>query len=172
MNLQDKLISLSEYNISFRINDGNIIVSIEYKDGWTIISPEDSDVKLMKSKEKNVFYYCTNMDGDKSHIQGIFDTIEETIRFNKESEATVELFKVKIAELEKLFSEKSYDELKTLKFTTKTVKTSNKKSKPKKDVGEKENAVTEKVDDEQKDAETATDFDKIIEESIKNKNKK
>ena len=172
MNLQDKLISLSEYNISFRINDGNIIVSIEYKDGWTIISPEDSDVKLMKSKEKNVFYYCTNMDVDKSHIQSIFDTIEETIRFNKESEATVELFKVKIAELEKLFSEKSYDELKTLKFLTKSVKTTSKKSKAKKDTGEKDVSVVEKVDDGQKDSETVSDLDKIIEESIKNKNKK
>ena len=172
MNLQDKLISLSEYNISFRINDGNIIVSIEYKDGWTIISPEDSDVKLMKSKEKNVFYYCTNMDGDKSHVQGIFDTIDETIRFNKESEATVELFKAKIAELEKLFSEKSYDELKTLKFITKPVKSTNKKSKSKKEVGEKEISVTEKKEEEHKDVSTSTNFDKIIEESIKNKNKK
>lgn len=172
MNLQDKLISLSEYNISFRINEGNIIVSIEYKDEWTIISPEDTDVKLMKSKEKNVFYYCTNMDGDKGHIQGIFDTIEETIRFNKESEATVELFKVKIAELENLFSEKSYEELKTLKFMTKPVKSTNKKSKSKKEVGEKEIAVTEKKEEEHKDVSTPTNFDKIIEESIKNKNKK
>ena len=181
MNLQDKLISLSEYNISFRFNEGNIIVSIEYKDGWSVINPEDEGVKLMKSKEKNVFFYCAEIDSKNMHIQSIFDTIDETIRYNKENEARFELFKESIKELEKLFSEKTYKELKTLRFVTKAYKEATKKSKKKKNDPVKDDEVNldgvavSNYDTEETEncaEETTTDFDKMIEKSIKNKENK
>lgn len=171
MNLQDKLISLSEYNIGFRINDKSVYVNITYKDKWQVISPEDENVKLMKGKDENTFFYTTDINSDKNCLQNIFDTIDETIRYNKEVEATVQLFKEKMEELEKVFEEKSYEELKTLTFTfnkktaktKKTVNTDKPKDKKKKKT---EEAV---VETEKNDTD---DFDKKIEESIKKKTTK
>lgn len=141
MNLQDKLISLSDYKIGFTMYDEKFLVSITYKDTWSVIMPEDKEITFMKDeKHDNIFYYTTPLNGDPQHLQHIFDTIDETIAYNKELEDKVVLFNSKIEEMQDIFSKKSIDELRTMEFTFKTQKRKAKKTNKKKE--EKTSAET------------------------------
>lgn len=129
MNLQDKLVALAEYNIGFNVYEGNFLVNITYKNEWSIIQPADKGIKFMKDKETaNVYYYSTPIS-DPEALQHVFDTIDETITYNKELEAKVVLFKLKMAELQQIFTEKPLSELQNMEFTFKTVKPKAKTSK-------------------------------------------
>ena len=167
MNLQDKLISLSDYKIGFTMYDEKFLVSITYKDTWSVIKPEDKEITFMKDeKHDNIFYYTTPLNGDPQHLQHIFDTIDETIAYNKELEDKVVLFNEKIEEMQDLFSKKPIDELRTIEFTfktpkRKTTKRTNKKKaeKTSAETCSEEKQVTEVVKEKE---ETPLDIDKKI----------
>lgn len=175
MNLQDKLMSLSEYNIGFTMYDGNFLISIKYKDSWSIISPEDDAIAFMKDDNNpNVFYYSTPLNDETQHLQHIFDTIDETIAYNKELEQKVELFKQKTEEMQTLFAEKSIEELMTMEFTFKTKRKTTKKANKKKtgkttSRGCNEEKQPPEVVEEKE--ETPIDIDKRIEEAMNKKKK-
>lgn len=175
MNLQDKLMSLSEYNIGFTMYDGNFLISIKYKDSWSIISPEDDAIAFMKDDNSpNVFYYSTPLNDETQHLQHIFDTIDETIAYNKELEQKVELFKQKTEEMQTLFAEKSIEELMTMEFTFKTKrKTTKKANKKKTEKTSKETCNEKKQPPEvvEEKEETPIDIDKRIEEAMNKKKK-
>ena len=97
MKLEEKLISLSEYGIGFRTYKNNFIITITYRDGWSIIKPSDEKIKFIKDNNKsNTYYYATEVDVDMTHLEGIFATIDETIKYNKELEEKMILLKKKI----------------------------------------------------------------------------
>ena len=176
MNLQDKLISLSDYKIGFTMYDEKFLVSITYKDTWSVIMPEDNEITFMKDeKNDNVFYYTTPLNGDPQHLQHIFDTIDETIAYNKELEDKVVLFNEKVEEMQNLFTEKSIEELRTMTFNfakkTKKRKTNTKKTEKINVEGCSEEKQPPAVIEEKKTEETPMDIDKKIEEAMNKKNK-
>lgn len=140
MKLEEKLISLSEYGIGFRTYKNNFVISITFREGWSIIKPSDEMIKFMRDTEKhNTYYYATEVSSDLVHLEGIFNSIDETISYNKEIEEKTALLKEKIDELSKLFIDTPISDLKKLEFvipqpkktTTKRKKTtkSDKKTK-------------------------------------------
>ena len=174
MNLQDKLVSLSDYNIGFRTYENNFIITIVYKDDWAIIEPSDKDVKFFKDENKqNTYYYITQIGGKKDGLQNIFNTIDETIMYNKELEEKVELLKEKINQLYDLFNAKSIDELKTLEFVTKKGKSNRQRKKPKEET--KETVASTVVKEEANETASVETLDDKIMKSINkvsNKQKK
>lgn len=175
MNLQDKLISLSDYNIGFTMYDEKFLISITYKDTWSVIKPEDEEITFMKDeKHNNIFYYTTPLNGDPQHLQHIFDTIDETIAYNKELEDKIVLFNQKIEEMQDIFSKKTIEELRTMEFTFKSTKRKASKRTPKKK--EKKTSTETCVEEKQvqeftKEEEVPFDIDKKIEAAINKKNK-
>ena len=167
MKLEEKIASLSEYGLGFRTYEGNYIFFITYKEGWAVIQPSDEEIKFMRDdKNPNTYYYVTKI-GDMARFQGIFDTIDETIMYNKEIEDKNVLFK---EELFQLFIDKPIDKLRTLEFFFPPQKKTNKKaSKPKltKKVEEKEEGPkTEKTDEDD-----LNEIDKKIELAMEKVNK-
>ncbi len=174
MKLEEKLISLSEYGIEFKTYKNNFIIAITYHDGWSIIKPSDEKIKFIRDNKKpNTYYYATEVSADRTHLEGIFATIDETINYNKELEEKMILLKEKIDELSKLFVDKPISELRRLEFKIPQQKksTSTKKKKEetiRKEEKEEETSIKEieRIDSE---------IDKKIKlsvEKVKNKNKK
>ena len=110
----ERIAELSKYGISVNVYEANFIVSISYPAEWKILNPKDKNI-LMSQAENNphLFYYAMSCQYD---IGLIFDTIEGTIDYNKAIEMKISLFKEKVAELQGIFAETDYNELKQLQF--------------------------------------------------------
>lgn len=171
MDLQDKIVSLSEYKLSFQTSNDNFIISIIYKDKWAVIEPANKDIGFFKDdKTPNKYYYVAKLS-DSEGLQCIFDTINETIIYNKELEAKISLIKEKCDELYQIFMDKPLEELQTLQFVTKPQPRKKKASasKPK----AKSEKKTAPVVDEEKPVEDGADvIDKKIMKSIAQVNEK
>lgn len=138
MKLEEKIASLSEYGLGFRTYKNNYIFFITYKDGWAVIQPSDEEIKFMKDdKNPNTYYYVTEM-GDINKFQSIFETIDETILYNKEIEDKNALFKEKTEELFQLFIDKPITQLRKLQFSFPPQKKTNKKQSKAKSVKKEE----------------------------------
>lgn len=178
MKLEEKLISLSEYGISFRTYKNNFIITITYSDGWSVIKPSDEKIKFLKDKDNaNTYYYATEVNSDMTHLEGIFNTIDETISYNKEIEEKTLLLKSKIDELSKLFVDTPIADLKRLEFvippqkkasTTRKKKETDEKKEEKPKQTRKKKETPEKVTEE---TNTESEFDKKIKMSIERVNK-
>lgn len=166
MQVQDKILSLSEYSIGINTYQGNIVINLTYPDDWQIINPSDENVKLMRDENnENTYYYACPVDGGENLLSSVFKTIDETVCYNKDLEAKVELLNSKISELQEIFAKHSIDELKKLEFVFKPQK---KKMAAKKN---KTKAVINENPAETSDAaETVNEVDKMIAESINRKN--
>lgn len=153
MKLEEKIASLSEYGLGFRTYENNYIIYITYKDDWAVIQPSDEEIKFMRDdKNPNTYYYVTKI-GDVSKFQGIFDTIDETIIYNKEIEEKNTLFKEKTEELFQLFIDKPLSELKMLQFTFPPQKKNGKKQNRTKSAKKTEEKQTESKQVEEKNEE-------------------
>ncbi len=153
MKLEEKIASLSEYGLGFRTYENNYIIYITYKDDWAVIQPSDEEIKFMRDdKNPNTYYYVTKI-GDVSKFQGIFDTIDETIIYNKEIEEKNTLFKEKTEELFQLFIDKPISELKKLQFTFPPQKKNGKKQNRIKSAKKTEEKQTERKQVEEKNEE-------------------
>lgn len=172
--LQQKLVSLSEYNVSFEVANGKFVIRLSYPENWTVISPMNEGVELFKDeKVDNVFYYVSSMTTD---MNALFAAVDDTISYNKELEEKTELLKKMVEELQEIFVKEPISVLKTLKFEMKKAK-EKKKAAPKKKESVEERTVKEepKFEEEVNEQETDTvpsDIDKKIEEAIKSKSKK
>lgn len=163
MKLEEKIASLSEYGLGFRTYENNYIIFITYKEDWAVIQPSDEDIKFMKDdKNPNTYYYVTKI-GDMSKFQGIFDTIDETIMYNKEIEDKNTLFKQKTEELFQLFLDKPISELRTLEFTFPRQKKTSKKQKTTKKKEENIKQEEEiKVDEKKEEPDELEEIDNKI----------
>ena len=142
MDLQEKLIELSEYGVSFNVASGNFVIKIKYNSNWTIIQPDGNEIAFYRDEnDDSVYYYVASVT---TSIDKIFFAIDETIEYNRELELKVELFKEKMSELQEIFAQEPLDVLRTLEFKLKKKKEKTKKEKV---VKEKEKVVKEKEDD-------------------------
>lgn len=138
MDLQEKLIELSEYGVSFNVASGNFVIKIKYNSNWTIIQPDGNEIAFYRDEnDDSVYYYVASVT---TSIDKIFFAIDETIEYNRELELKVELFKEKMSELQEIFAQEPLDVLRTLEFKLK-------KKKKKKEKTKKEKVVKEKEDD-------------------------
>lgn len=143
MDLQEKLIELSEYGVSFNVASGNFVIKIKYNSNWTIIQPDGNEIAFYRDEnDDSVYYYVASVT---TSIDKIFFAIDETIEYNRELELKVELFKEKMSELQEIFAQEPLDVLRTLEFKLKKKK--KEKTKKEKVVKEKEKVVKEKEDD-------------------------
>ena len=127
MDLQEKLIELSEYGVSFNVANDNFVIKIKYNDNWTIIQPDGDDIAFYRDENVNsVYYYVAPIT---TSIDKIFAAIDETIDYNLELELKVKLFREKMTELQELFTKENLEVLKTLEFKVKKKKDKIKKSK-------------------------------------------
>ena len=173
MKLEEKLISLSEYGISFRTYKNNFIITITYNDGWSVIKPSDEKIKFLKDKDHaNMYYYATEVSSDMSHLEGIFNTIDETISYNKEIEEKTLLLKSKIDELSKLFVDTPISDLKRLEFVIPQPKktSSNRKKKETAIKSEEKQKVVKNKDEKQEIETVENEIDKKIKMSIERVN--
>lgn len=114
MSLQDRIIALSEYSLSFETYEGNFVVAIAYKPNWKVKRPQNEKIKFYADDEnKGVCYYEMPIGGD---IDEVFKSIDEVIAHNKEYEKKIELFKEKTEELKAIFKAEPLSVLKTLEF--------------------------------------------------------
>lgn len=131
MNLQEKIINLSEYKLGFNIYNGYTIINITYPKDWSVIKPENEQITFANDEvNNNMYFYSAPITFDMSQI---FDCIDATIEFNKEMERKIQLFQEKQKELQNIFAEESYEVLETLTFSykkkRKIVKTQSNKNK-------------------------------------------
>lgn len=128
MDLQEKLIELSEYGVSFNVANGNFVIRIKYDKHWTIIQPDGDDIAFYCDESSDsVYYYVASVT---TNIEKLFHAIDETIEYNRELEKKVELFKKKMNELQEIFAQEPLETLNTLEFKIKKKKEKQKKEKP------------------------------------------
>lgn len=125
MTLNEQLINLKNYNVGFNIYCDNVIVNVNYPEGWSTLPLGESDVKMFFEEGK--YYYCLPIEKDTNMI---FDIIHKTIQYNQELEEKVKLFNEKVNELKQLFIDEGYDSLKTLSFVMSRKRARKKKDEP------------------------------------------
>ena len=162
MDLQEKLIELSEYNVSFNVANGNFVIRIKYNDKWTIIKPDNNDIAFYRDEnDDSVYYYVAPIT---ISIDKLFLAIDETIEYNRELELKVELFKNKMAELQEIFAQESLDVLNTLEFKIRKKKD---KTKKEKNMKEKDDVVDDKTQENKDEPnEEAEENTEIKEEKV------
>lgn len=144
MNLQKKLIQLSEYKCSFKYVESYFLVSMIYPESWSVIPSEDRTIEV--ADEDGVTFYAAPIETD---IENAFKLIDDTIAYNLDVEKKMALLKYNIGKLQELFAEKDLEELETIEFTFKPKKTSKntavqpKKTKKASNSGRKKNVKQE-----------------------------
>ena len=141
MTLQDSLKEFAPYNIDIKMIQGWLIVGMTYKKSWQILKPLN---ELIEQKENgDRIYYCAPMN--QVDADDVFVSIRDTINYNIDMEKKVELFQVKVNELQNIFSELDYEELVTIEFKYKKKKKGNTKKQNQKVIEEEipENIVEE-----------------------------
>lgn len=145
MNLQKKLIQLSEYKCSFKYVESYFLVSMVYPENWSIIPCEDKSIDV--AEEDGVTYYAALIETD---INKAFELIDDTILYNLDVEKKMNLLKFNINKLQEMFSTMDLEELETLEFVTtksKVSKNKEKKSTKTKKVAKKVTSKKKKVED-------------------------
>lgn len=145
MNLQKKLIQLSEYKCSFKYVESYFLVSMVYPENWSIIPCEDKSIDV--AEEDGVTYYAALIETD---INKAFELIDDTILYNLDVEKKMNLLKFNINKLQEMFSTMDLEELETIEFVTtksKVSKNKEKKSTKAKKVAKKVTSKRKKVED-------------------------
>ena len=141
MTLQDSLKEFAPYNIDIKMMQGWLIVGMTYKKSWQILKPLNELIEQRENDDR--IYYCAPMN--QVDADDVFVSIRDTINYNIDMEKKVELFQVKVNELQNIFSELDYEELVTIEFKYKKKKKTNAKKQSQKVMAEEttENIVEE-----------------------------
>lgn len=141
MTLQDSLKEFAPYNIDIKMMQGWLIVGMTYKKSWQILKPLNELIEQRENDDR--IYYCAPMN--QVDADDVFVSIRDTINYNIDMEKKVELFQVKVNELQNIFSELDYEELVTIEFKYKKKKKGNTKKQSQKVIEEEipENIVEE-----------------------------
>ena len=141
MTLQDSLKEFAPYNIDIKMMQGWLIVGMTYKKSWQILKPLNELIEQRENDDR--IYYCAPIN--QVDADDVFSSIRDTINYNIDMEKKVELFQVKVNELQNIFSELDYEELVTIEFKYKKKKKGNTKKQNQKVIEEEipENAVEE-----------------------------
>lgn len=138
MDFQDVLMSLSDYSVNCKIMDGWLVIGVTFNRDWQILRPSNASIELVENGKGSCYYGAPLKDVT---VDEVFDSIMETIEYNKDIEKKILLFRDKVAELKALFSQEDYDTLKQLEFKFK--KRKGKKVEKQKDVEDKESISDE-----------------------------
>lgn len=133
MDFQDILMSLSDYSVNCKIMDGWLVIGVTFNRDWQILRPSNASIELVENNKGSCYYGAPLKDVT---VDEVFNSIMETIEYNKDIEKKVLLFRDKVAELKTLFAQEDYDTLKQLEFKFKKKK--GKKSEKQKEVEDKE----------------------------------
>lgn len=128
MTLQDSLKEFAPYNIDIKMMQGWLIVGMTYKKSWQILKPLNELIEQRENDDR--IYYCAPMN--QVDADDVFVSIRDTINYNIDMEKKVELFQVKVNELQNIFSELDYEELVTIEFKYKKKKKGNTKKQSQK----------------------------------------
>ena len=132
MTLQDSLKEFAPYNIDIKMIQGWLIVGMTYKKSWQILKPLNELIEQRENDDR--IYYCAPMN--QVDADDVFVSIRDTINYNIDMEKKVELFQVKVNELQNIFSELDYEELVTIEFKYKKKKKGNTKKQNQKVIEE------------------------------------
>ena len=141
MTLQDSLKEFAPYNIDIKMMQGWLIVGMTYKKSWQILKPLNELIEQRENDDR--IFYCAPLN--QVDADDVFSSIRDTINYNIDMEKKVELFQVKVNELQNIFSELDYEELVTIEFKYKKKKKGNTKKQNQKVIEEEipENIVEE-----------------------------
>jgi len=135
--LQDRMNDMKPYFRGIEMYNEALMVKVIYPPRWKAYPSADERIKVTQGdNDKSLTYYYA--DSKDTTYEDMFDLIEETIRANNEIVLKLQLLKTKVEELKELFSQRPYDELKTIKFVFENVKTTKGKKKYTKKVKEAE----------------------------------
>ena len=127
MTVQDSLKEFAPYNIDIKMIQGWLIVGMTYKKSWQILKPLNELIEQRENDDR--IFYCAPLN--QVDADDVFSSIRDTINYNIDMEKKVELFQVKVNELQNIFSELEYEELVTVEFKYKKKKKANKKQSQK-----------------------------------------
>lgn len=170
VNLQDIIVRLSKYGVKFRTYDDNFVVEVQFDPSWVIVNPEQENIAFATDDNtKGLCYYMCPITSD---LSSLFDAVNRTIAYNEELQLKTELFRNTIDEIQKLFVDKSYEEL--LGYVYIQAKPESKQSKPRKTSTKKETVkkTTGKPDisKEKRGKNSVSQIEKNIEENVTNEN--
>ena len=157
MTLQDSLKEFAPYNIDIKMIQGWLIVGMTYKKSWQILKPLNELIEQRENDDR--IFYCAPLN--QVDADDVFSSIRDTINYNIDMEKKVELFQVKVNELQNIFSELDYKELVTVEFKYKKKKKANKKQSQK----AIEEEITENTVEE---SDIIDDDEELVEEDNKN----
>ena len=157
MTLQDSLKEFAPYNIDIKMIQGWLIVGMTYKKSWQILKPLNELIEQRENDDR--IFYCAPLN--QVDADDVFSSIRDTINYNIDMEKKVELFQVKVNELQNIFSELDYEELVTVEFKYKKKKKTNKKQSQK----AIEEEITENAVEE---SDIIDDDEELVEEDNKN----
>lgn len=157
MTLQDSLKEFAPYNIDIKMMQGWLIVGMTYKKSWQILKPLNELIEQRENDDR--IFYCAPLN--QVDADDVFSSIRDTINYNIDMEKKVELFQVKVNELQNIFSELDYEELVTVEFKYKKKKKVNKK--------QSQNAIKEEITENTIEESNIIDDDKeLVDEDNKN----
>ena len=158
MTLQDSLKEFAPYNIDIKMIQGWLIVGMTYKKSWQILKPLNELIEQRENDDR--IYYCAPMN--QVDADDVFVSIRDTINYNIDMEKKVELFQVKVNELQNIFSELDYEELVTIEFKYKKKKKGNTKKQNQKVIEEE---ITENI---VKESDIINEDEELVEEHNEN----
>lgn len=119
--LQDRMNNMRPYFRGLDMYNEAIMVKVAFPNKWKAYPSDDGRINVTPSEnDPNMTYYYA--DSNNTTYEDIFDLIEQTIKANQDILLKLQLLRDKGEELKELFSKLSYEELKTLKFVTESIK--------------------------------------------------
>ena len=158
MTLQDSLKEFAPYNIDIKMMQGWLIVGMTYKKSWQILKPLNELIEQRENDDR--IFYCAPLN--QVDADDVFSSIRDTINYNIDMEKKVELFQVKVNELQNIFSELDYEELVTIEFKYKKKKKGNAKKQNQKVIEEE---ITENIVEE---SDIINEDEELVEEHNEN----
>ena len=132
----NRMMNYIKYGLSLKTTsaDGHeyFLVGINFNKKWQIVEPSpETGVSCVAGNDgESEFYYFAPIE---CGVNAIFDCIDDTIHYNEDVEKKIALLREKVAELQELFAEKSYEWLLNLQFVHKPAKKDkSKRGSPKK----------------------------------------
>lgn len=157
MTLQDSLKEFAPYNIDIKMIQGWLIVGMTYKKSWQILKPLNELIEQRENDDR--IFYCAPLN--QVDADDVFSSIRDTINYNIDMEKKVELFQVKVNELQNIFSELDYEELVTVEFKYKKKKKANKK--------QSQNVIKEEITENTiEESDIIDDDEELVDEDNKN----
>lgn len=121
--LQERMNALRPYFRGIEMYNEALMVKVEYPSNWKAYPSADDRIKVTPSEDPsnpNLTYYYA--DSNEATYDDILDLVEETVNANQEVVLKLKLLREKVEELKELFSNESYDALKTLTFSLQSPK--------------------------------------------------